>query len=38
LSYGRLRPCEECIEESSSHSRCAGMGMRQTQARGTLHL
>ena len=37
LSYGRLRPCEECIEESSSHSRCAGMGMRQTQARGTLH-
>ena len=38
LSYGRLRPCEECSEESSPHSRCAVMGMRQTQPRGTLHL
>jgi hypothetical protein len=37
LSYGRLRPCEECSEESSPHSRCAVMGMHQTQPRGTLH-
>jgi hypothetical protein len=38
LSYGRLRPCEECSEESSPHSRCPVTGMRQTQPRGTLHL